>query len=73
MQQRELRFSWQRVKQNSLNSQAEVKKKNTVTDKLTSDRFSRVCGWLSTLQYGLNEFTLDRFSGVCGWLTNVWS
>ena len=50
-------------------SQAKVKTKNTVTDKLTSDRFSGVCDWLSTLQYGLNEFTSDCFSGVCGWLT----
>jgi hypothetical protein len=69
VKQRELRLSRQRVKQNSLHSKAEVKTKNTVTDKLTSDHFSGVCDWLRTLQYGLNEFTSDRFYGVCGWVT----
>ncbi len=60
IQQRELRLSRQRVKQNSLHSQAKMKTKNTVNDELTSDHFSGVCDWLRTPQYGLNELFGSR-------------
>ena len=55
IQQRELRLSRQRVKQNSLHSQTKVKMKNTVNEKITLDRYSGVCGLLSALRCGCEK------------------
>ena len=55
IQQREFRLSRQRVKQSSLHSQAKVKTKNTVTDKLTSDHFPWVCDWLTAPRCGCEK------------------